>query len=36
MAAVIHFYSVGDKYGCFSNFAPYPIKLDRKVSLFRS
>jgi ribA/ribD-fused uncharacterized protein len=30
MADVIRFYSVGDDYGCFSNFAPYPIKLGGK------
>lgn len=28
---VIHFYSVGAKYGEFSNFALYPIKLKKKV-----
>jgi ribA/ribD-fused uncharacterized protein len=27
---VIHFYSVSDEYGCFSNFAPYPIRLNGK------
>jgi ribA/ribD-fused uncharacterized protein len=26
----ILFYSVSDEYGCFSNFAPYPIQLDGK------
>jgi ribA/ribD-fused uncharacterized protein len=26
---VIRFYRVGDRYGCFSNFAPYPVRLDR-------
>lgn len=26
----IYFYRVGDPYGCFSNFAPYPIELDGK------
>jgi hypothetical protein len=25
---VINFYSVSDENGCFSNFAPYPIRLD--------
>lgn len=30
MAKVIHFYRVSDEYGCFSNFAPYPIELDGK------
>lgn len=27
----IHFYRVSDEYGCFSNFAPYPIQLDGKL-----
>ncbi|MBI2932799.1 MAG: NADAR family protein [Planctomycetes bacterium] len=27
----ILFYRVGDLFGCFSNFAPYPIKLDDRV-----
>jgi N-glycosidase YbiA len=27
----IRFYNVSDPYGCFSNFAPYPIKLKGKV-----
>ncbi|MFY0565754.1 NADAR family protein [Archangium lansingense] len=31
MSAVIHFYSVTDEYGEFSNFAPHPIKLEGKV-----
>lgn len=30
MPEVINFYAVSDEYGCFSNFAPYPIKLDGK------
>jgi ribA/ribD-fused uncharacterized protein len=30
MQEAIHFYSVGEEYGCFSNFAPYPIRLDGK------
>ena len=30
MADVIHFYSVGDEYGEFSNFAAFPIQLDGK------
>ena len=30
MEDVITFYRVSDEYGCFSNFAPYPIKLDGK------
>jgi ribA/ribD-fused uncharacterized protein len=25
----IRFYRVADRYGCFSNFAPYPVRLDR-------
>lgn len=33
MSKVIYFYSVHDKYGEFSNFAPYPIKLDGKLWL---
>src|SRR3954454_18329696 len=31
MSEDIRFYSVGDEYGCFSNFAPYPIRLGGKV-----
>ena len=27
---VIRFYRVSDEYGCFSNFAPYPVELDGK------
>jgi ribA/ribD-fused uncharacterized protein len=30
MPEVIHFYSVRDEYGCFSNFAPYPVRMDGK------
>jgi ribA/ribD-fused uncharacterized protein len=30
MPEVIYFYNVSDEYGCFSNFAPYPIELDGK------
>jgi ribA/ribD-fused uncharacterized protein len=30
MSQVINFYSVSDEYGCFSNFAPYPISLGGK------
>ena len=30
MTTIINFYSVGDKYGEFSNFAPYSIALKRK------
>jgi len=29
--APIHFYSVGDEYGDFSNFASFPIALDKKT-----
>jgi ribA/ribD-fused uncharacterized protein len=28
---VINFYSVGDEYGCFSNFSPHPIVLKGKT-----
>lgn len=28
MAEIVHFYSTSDEYGCFSNFAAYPIELD--------
>ena len=28
MAKVINFYKQNDEYGCFSNFASYPIKID--------
>lgn len=28
---IIHFYAVNAKYGEFSNFAPYPIKLKKKI-----
>lgn len=31
MPDVINFYSVGDEHGCFSNFAPYPIRLGGKI-----
>jgi N-glycosidase YbiA len=31
MATVINFYSTTDEYGCFSNFAIFPIKLHGKV-----
>jgi ribA/ribD-fused uncharacterized protein len=30
MAEPIQFYRASDEYGCFSNFAPYPIELDGK------
>ena len=31
MGDVIHFYSVGGEYGCFSNFSPHPVKLKDKT-----
>jgi ribA/ribD-fused uncharacterized protein len=31
MADLIRFYSVSDDYGCFSNFAPFPIRLGGKI-----
>lgn len=31
MPEVIRFYRVSDEYGCFSNFAPYPIDLDGRL-----
>jgi len=31
MSDVIQFYRVDDEFGCFSNFAPYPIRLGGKV-----
>lgn len=31
MSDVIRFYKIGDEYGCFSNFAPYPIELGGKA-----
>src|SRR5438045_2401996 len=30
MPEIINFYRASDDYGCFSNFAPYPIQLDGK------
>src|SRR6516162_4235111 len=30
MPDVINFYRLSDEYGCFSNFAPYPIQVDGK------
>lgn len=30
MPDVINFYRASDEYGCFSNFAPYPIQVDGK------
>jgi N-glycosidase YbiA len=29
--ARIHFFAVGDEYGCFSNFAAHPIRLAGKT-----
>src|SRR5215217_3566976 len=31
MPDAIHFYSVADEFGDFSNFAPFPIRLDGKL-----
>lgn len=31
MAEIIHFSGTGEEYGCFSNFAAYPIRLGGKV-----
>lgn len=31
MADVINFYRVSDDFGCFSNFAPYPVRMDGKL-----
>jgi ribA/ribD-fused uncharacterized protein len=31
MPEAIRFYRVSDEYGCFSNFAPYPIRLGGKL-----
>jgi len=31
MPTTINFYNVSDEFGCFSNFAPYPFKLDGKL-----
>lgn len=30
MTTVINFYRTNDEYGCFSNFAPYPIEMNGK------
>jgi ribA/ribD-fused uncharacterized protein len=27
----INFYRVSDEFGCFSNFAPYPVRMDGKI-----
>jgi ribA/ribD-fused uncharacterized protein len=31
MSRTIHFYRVSDPFGCFSNFAPYPVSIDGNV-----
>jgi ribA/ribD-fused uncharacterized protein len=31
MPDVINFYRVSEEFGCFSNFAPYPIRMDGKL-----
>jgi ribA/ribD-fused uncharacterized protein len=31
MPDVINFYRVSGEFGCFSNFAPYPVRMDGKV-----
>jgi N-glycosidase YbiA len=31
MPPVVNFYSVSGDYGCFSNFAPYPVRVDGKT-----
>lgn len=31
MSDVINFYSVSDEFGCFSNFAAYPVRIDGRV-----
>src|SRR5262245_39878445 len=31
MPNVINFYRVSEEFGCFSNFAPYPVRMDGKV-----
>src|ERR1700680_2323340 len=31
MDAAINFYGKNDEYGCFSNFAPYPIRLKDRI-----
>ena len=31
MSELISFYRTGDEYGCFSNFAAYPIRMEGKV-----
>jgi N-glycosidase YbiA len=31
VSKIIHFYHLGEEYGCFSNFSPHPIQLDGKT-----
>ena len=31
MPDVINFYRASDEFGCFSNFAPYPVRIGGKV-----
>jgi ribA/ribD-fused uncharacterized protein len=31
MVNVVNFYRVSEEFGCFSNFAPYPVRMDGKV-----
>jgi N-glycosidase YbiA len=31
MTDVINFYHVSDEFGCFSNFAPYPVRIGEKL-----
>jgi ribA/ribD-fused uncharacterized protein len=31
MPDVVHFYRASDEYGCFSNFAPYPVRMEGKL-----
>jgi ribA/ribD-fused uncharacterized protein len=31
MPDVINFYRVSDEFGCFSNFAPFPVRMDGKL-----
>jgi ribA/ribD-fused uncharacterized protein len=31
MRNVVKFYRTGDEYGCFSNFAAYPVQLKRRI-----
>lgn len=31
MTEIINFYHISDEFGCFSNFAPYPVRMEGKV-----